>query len=345
MMKILVAEDERATAVVIERTLQKAGYVVETVRDGREALQRLQDEPFDALVTDWMMPRMNGIDLIRRLRAGASQFPQPVIIMETALTSEESRILALHAGADDYIAKPLNAEEIVVKVAEGLARRNQPPPERLVLPPQTKSSKPPFVAVVIGASTGGPPTLIDLFRSMTKDQRAAYLIVQHGPSWMLSMFAKRLGDETPYDVHYVSNDTVITPGDVYVAGADLHMTVEPLSYVIKMVNTPKENFLRPAADPLFRTAAKAFSNHCVAVVLTGLGRDGTHGAAHVEASGGQVYVQDPKTAMAPSMPQTVISAGIGQSVGSISAIGQLIARKVSTLASSINGTGSLPRAG
>jgi len=177
-MKILVAEDDRTNAMILERILAKAGYVADVVSDGVEALKRLEQESYDVLLTDWMMPRMDGIDLILRVRADIN--PLPVIIMITALGSPESQSRALESGADDFIAKPCKAADMLKCLGNALDRKHQPIPNLSAVPPPLQTvARPPFVGVVIAASTGGPMALKELFRMLPTPCPAAFFVVLH----------------------------------------------------------------------------------------------------------------------------------------------------------------------
>lgn len=311
--KILVVEDELTNSILIKRVLINAGYNVLVAQNGADALKYLEKETFDAILTDWMMPHIDGIELIRRIRESIT--PLPLIIMITALVSQDAREYALEAGADDYIAKPIDVNELTTRVEEGLAKKGQTGTiEKAPIKKAVASSTPNFPVVVIATSTGGPPTLIEIFNHLDVNQDIAYLLVQHGPPWMLDTFSQRLQKETKLKVCTPTNGMKIEPGSVYVAPGDLHMRVHPSNYTIVLDDAPKENFVRPAADPLFRSAAEVFGEYCLAVVLTGLGRDGTAGASQVSSFGGSVLVQDPKSATAQSMPTAVINSHIPHKV-------------------------------
>ena len=162
--------------------------------------------------------------------------------------------------------------------------------------------------MVLAASAGGTDALVGLFRGLAAPLPAAFLVVLHGPSWMLDAFAQRLGRECPMKVALAAHGERPTPGEIQIAPGERHLVVEEGTLRLCLLDAPPENRVRPSADPLFRSAAKAFGRRCVAVVLTGMGRDGAAGAAEIAAAGGVVLVQDPATAQAPSMPQAVIDS-------------------------------------
>src|SRR3712207_560670 len=123
MMRILIVEDEEHLARLIVEVLGSYGYTAETARDGRSALTRSLVEPFDLLIVDWMLPDVDGIQVIRRLRAAEVGVP---VLMLTARGQIEDRVEGLDAGADDYLPKPFAFPELLARV-RALARR---PPEK-----------------------------------------------------------------------------------------------------------------------------------------------------------------------------------------------------------------------
>ena len=125
-MKILVAEDDTTSALILKKILTKAAYNVTIAHNGTEALAAIKQKAFDVLLTDWLMPEMDGIELIRRIRKSIS--PVPIIIVITALVSDEARIHALAAGADDYLGKPYQAKELLDLLGNCFNRKHKPVP-------------------------------------------------------------------------------------------------------------------------------------------------------------------------------------------------------------------------
>jgi DNA-binding response OmpR family regulator len=120
--RILVVDDDATVSEVVARYLERDGFVVETVADGRVALDRALAEPTDLVVLDLMLPGMDGLEVCRRLRALA---PVPIIIL-TARGQESDRIVGLELGADDYVAKPFSTKELVARVRAVLRRARGP---------------------------------------------------------------------------------------------------------------------------------------------------------------------------------------------------------------------------
>jgi DNA-binding response OmpR family regulator len=120
--RILVVDDDATVSEVVARYLERDGYAVETVADGRVALQRALAAPPDLLVLDLMLPGVDGLEVCRRLRALA---PVPIVIL-TARSQEADRIVGLDLGADDYVSKPFSTKELVARVRAVLRRASGP---------------------------------------------------------------------------------------------------------------------------------------------------------------------------------------------------------------------------
>ncbi len=123
MMRILIVEDEEHLATLVAEVLGREGYAAEAVGDGRTALARALVEPFDLMVLDWMLPDLDGVQVVKRLRAADVGVP---VLMLTARSQIEDRVEGLDAGADDYLPKPFAFPELLARI-RALARR---PPEK-----------------------------------------------------------------------------------------------------------------------------------------------------------------------------------------------------------------------
>jgi phosphoserine phosphatase RsbU/P len=118
-MRILIADDDRASATMLQRTLAGWGFEVTTVHDGAAAWERItSDEPPALTIADWMMPNVDGLELCRRIRA--TTLPSPIyVILLTARTSRQDLVAGLEAGADDYLTKPFDPDELRARIHVG----------------------------------------------------------------------------------------------------------------------------------------------------------------------------------------------------------------------------------
>jgi two-component system chemotaxis response regulator CheB len=193
--------------------------------------------------------------------------------------------------------------------------------------------------VVIGASAGGIQVLTGLFAALPADLRAVVAVVIHRSPMHRSRLAAVLGRRARLPVVEPGDGQALRLGTIYVGPPDEHMLIEPGR--IRLSRGPKEQGTRPAIDPLFRSAADAYRERTVGVLLTGAGGDGVRGLIAVKAAGGISLVQDPAEAPYPSMPRSAIAnddvdailpvEGLGRVIVDLSA-GQPITRLTSQVA-------------
>jgi two-component system chemotaxis response regulator CheB len=315
--RILLVEDDSNSRFYFRRILAAEGYNVQTVNNGKDALHLLREDKYDLLITDWLMPEMDGIDLTKRIR---TQFDvQPLIIVLTAVSSEEAKKRALFAGADEYVAKPVEKDKLFRIITNLLQRQTLTSKVTSVPEFRTKSSTT-FFGVCITASTGGPFTLASLVSKLDTNINAAYFIVQHGQEWMLKTFADTLQDKTTMKVELATHGMSVKAGNIYLAPGNRHMVVSANSLSLELLDTEPVNFVKPSADPLFKSVANKFGNKSIGIVLTGMGRDGAIGSGYISACGGKVIVQDPSTAILPSMPEAVVKLNLANRVCNVNMI-------------------------
>ncbi len=285
--RVLLVEDDPTTAYAMRAALRKAGYDCDEARDGDEAVGLMRARTYEVVVTDWLMPGLNGIDLVREIRRSVR--PTPLVVMVTSIDTDAGRSVAMMAGADEFLAKPVSGAHLVELVGAGLQRIVQASEGPGPLPPPglPTSVRPPHPGLVLAASTGGPPALLRLLGDLPPNLGAAIQVVQHGPDWMLDQLARRIVSQTGRRARL--DDTLdAEPGEVVLA--------------------PQVPGGR-GADALLRRVAGRYGPAAVAVVLTGVGDDGVAGAREIRAAGGVVLVLDPDEAAAPGMPASVVGAG------------------------------------
>ena len=178
--------------------------------------------------------------------------------------------------------------------------------------------------VAIGASAGGIEALQRLMRELPEDLSAAVCLVVHIPATSRSLLAEIVARQTALPVTAATDGEDLVAGHVYVAPPDRHLRVR--AGRIALDRGPKENGVRPAIDPLFRSAAAAYGERAIAVVLSGSLSDGAGGAAAVAAAGGTVLLQDPDDAVVPSMPASALAAVPGAPRHSAPELADQIAR-------------------
>jgi two-component system chemotaxis response regulator CheB len=249
---------------------------------------------------------------------------------------------ALARGASDYVAKPSYREtperahervrkELLQKIKALCAEhapRSQP---RLVSTPVSVRPEPRIDVIAIGTSTGGPGALSELIPHLPADLPVPIVIVQHMPPLFTRLLAERLNTLAPLEVREGREGQKLQRGQVWIAPGDHHMTVtrKGTDFLLSLNRNPQENSCRPAVDVLFRSVAQTYGANVLAVVLTGMGSDGTQGAGIIREAGGEVLVQDEDSSVVWGMPGSVVAASLADHIFPLSGIAPEVLRRVS----------------
>jgi two-component system chemotaxis response regulator CheB len=181
----------------------------------------------------------------------------------------------------------------------------------------------------VGASTGGPQALTGLVAQLAPViERAPVLITQHMPPTFTTILAEHLARAANCPAHEALDGEPILPGTIYLAPGGRHMTVGRRNGApaISLNDGPLVNFCRPAVDPLFSSATQAWGSGTLAVILTGMGSDGTNGAHGIVAAGGSVIAQDEASSVVWGMPGAAANAGVCSAVLPLDAIAPKVVR-------------------
>jgi two-component system chemotaxis response regulator CheB len=348
-IRVLIVDDAVVFRRLVAEELNKdpAMEVVGTAANGRIALARMTQVNPDVVILDIEMPELDGLATLKELRKTHPRLP---VIMFSALTERgaEATLDALAFGATDYFTKPTNTggldsslkvirDQLIPEIkalcgkaggsATGAVQEAIPnPPSRLAPRPAPG----PVRVVAIGASTGGPNALAEVFRRLPAVFPVPLVIVQHMPPMFTRLLAERLSAEFPIRVQEGGSGSLLQPGTAWIAPGGHHMIVarDGLQVRMHLHQQPPENSCRPAVDVLFRSVAQTFGPNTLAVVLTGMGQDGLRGCEAVREAGGQVLAQDEATSVVWGMPGYVARAGLADRVLPLSLIGDEIVRRV-----------------
>lgn len=346
-IRVLVVDDSafmrKALAALLERAPDIT--VVGTARDGREALELVERLDPDVLTMDVEMPRLNGLEALRTLMRTA---PRPVI-MVSSLTQEgaATTVEALAAGAVDFLPKEharvslgllQQGDELHQKVRAAAASRpallrrlHRRPTGPRPAAPMGPASAPPEL-VVVGVSTGGPFALQEVLPALPADFPAPIAIVQHMPPHFTRSLAERLDALCALEVREAEPGMRLAPGRVVLARGGLHLTLRrnPLDggLLAALAEEPAELLHRPSVDVLFRSAAEVVGAPTLAVVMTGMGRDGLEGARALRAAGARVLAQDEASSVVYGMPRAVVEAGLAEAALPLDAIAPALERAV-----------------
>lgn len=182
--------------------------------------------------------------------------------------------------------------------------------------------------VAIGSSTGGPMALVKLFKCLSGRLDAPIVVTQHIPKNFTSALAQSLSDVFGKKVHEAHEGMIIERGCAYIAPGNRHLLLRRrgAETFCALDAGPEENFCRPSVDPMLRSVAQAYKARAVAVILTGMGRDGLEGCKAVKAAGGRILAQDQASSAVWGMPRAVADAGLCEAVLPVERIAEAILR-------------------
>lgn len=321
VVRVLVVDDSAFVRKVVRQMLSRSPFVevVGAARDGEEALELVERLRPDVVTLDLNMPGSDGLDFLRRQMA---RRPLPVIVVSVASEKGELVMQALDAGAVDVVQKPTAlatdkvleiADDLIAKVKGTAGARARPAP---AVPPVPGAASPRAAKtdlVVIGVSTGGPQALKQVIPRFPADFPVPVAMVLHMPVGYTELFAASLAGVSRLNVAEARDGDPVRPGTALLAPAGYHLTfARPAAgpVVTRLSLRPMDTAHRPAVDVLFRSAADVYGDRVLAVVLTGMGSDGTRGAAWVKAQGGRVFTEAEETCVVYGMPRSVVEAGL-----------------------------------
>ena len=329
--RVLVIDDSAFSRRTIVKLLEEipgvevVGYAV----NGEEGLRKAIDIRPDLITMDLEMPGMDGFTLLRIIMTAC---PTPVIVVSSH--SEDERVFkALELGAVDFVAKPRRAlseqlleirDELQQKVGtllninlQGLKNRTKHvdlveslPVKKVVKLPRSGGRK--YEVVAIGSSTGGPPALQKILSQLPGDLPFTILISQHMPSGFTRTFAERLNRMLPFEVKEAVDGDAVLPNQVLVAPGGTNMiTVQMRDQVIVRLKAPtKDEKYIPSVNAMLNSVARVYGNRTLAVILTGMGNDGSIGVRKVKEAGGTVIAEAEDSSVVFGMPREAIATGV-----------------------------------
>jgi two-component system response regulator WspF len=304
-------------------------------RDGAEAVACAKRDRPDVVLMDLIMPVMDGVAATREIMRAA---PCPILVVTATVSGNAGLVYeALGAGALDAVNTPTIAAQGAIDGAAELVRRIRlvaraqsvretaaPASVAATAAPHRPSAPCPIVA--IGASTGGPRAIADVLASLPRPLSFGVVVVQHVSSAFVGGFAEWLASESRRDVRLARTGERLAANDVVIAGEDRHLVIAP-DGALAYADEPRESVHRPAVDELFASLARNAAPG-VAVLLTGMGRDGAEGLARLRAAGWHTIAQDEATSVVWGMPGAAHRLGAAVETLPVGAIGAAIARAV-----------------
>ncbi|RSL33186.1 chemotaxis response regulator protein-glutamate methylesterase [Salibacterium salarium] len=322
MIKVLVVDDSAFMRKLISDFINGESdmTVLETARNGKDALLKLEKAAYDVVTLDIEMPEMNGIDALREIMKGT---PLPVL-MVSSLTTEgaQQTITAMEEGAVDFIAKPSGSisldlhhvkDEILFKIRAAAGAKVEQVTSVSTRSPMhtedrigTASITAEKKILAIAASTGGPKALQKVLPLLPKDFAAPIFIVQHMPPTFTKSLAERLNHISSIHIKEAEDGEIAKKGTAYIAPGGSHLKVKKMgrSLIVEVTDSAPVNGHRPSADELFLSLSDIAGYGLVGVVLTGMGYDGAQGLKEMKNKQSCIAVtESAKTSVVYGMPK------------------------------------------
>jgi len=344
MINALVIDDSAYNRVTLTRMLESHPQikVVGTATDGEDGIKQLMRLKPDVITLDLEMPVMDGFAFLRWVMANQ---PTPVIAVSSK-SSDRSVFKALELGALDFIAKPSGrvsplladiSNDLVAKVlqvaefrVDNLTRRIHEEEPKVEETAALEKCAGGIELEVIGSSTGGPQALQQLFESLPKLPLAC-VVAQHMPPTFTRLFAERVNRLAAFEVKEAEDGETITPGKIYVApgGSQTEVHRNSNGLQIRVVRPRPDDLYAPSVDQLFKSASAACGERLIAIVLTGMGDDGSHAIRELRDRGAKTIAESSDTAIISGMPSSAIKTGAIDEVLSLGDIAHAIVRHCS----------------
>ncbi len=325
MIRVLIVEDSPTTSLTLRKILDSDHEIVVAgvAKDGKEAIRLAQKMKPDLITMDVHLPLMDGLEVTKQLMA---TMPTPILIVSSAeFTRQSDKVFkAISYGALDVFSKDglltkkgdTGSDELIQKVkflanvkviTHPLGKLHHAVKPDLSKKPEIKLKEAPERLLAIVGSTGAPKAISRILSTIPKSFPCGIVVVVHLAKGFVGNFVEWLQSVSKIKVKAGEHGEVILPGVAYVGPTGHHMQVSK-NHTIELVDDPPRNGLRPCGDYLFESAARHYGKGCIGVILTGMGRDGAIGIAHVRASGGRTIAQNEDTSAIYGMPRAAVEA-------------------------------------
>jgi len=333
-IRVMIVDDSLTVRTVFKRMIEsdRSMIVTGTASSAERAIAQLKSAPADVVLLDLEMPGMGGLEALPAILATSDE-TQVLVVSSLTQDGAEHTMAALSTGAADTMLKPrpggFNEDyrsQLLSKIralggstAEAVDIESQVAPhhpdgrtgERLI-----RAKRPDVLAV--GASTGGIHALNLMLRGLGSEFDCPILVTQHLPSSFIPVFARQIEVTSGRPTRIAQDGTPIRRGEIAVATGHGHLVVQRSGddLFARVSNEPAVSGCLPSVDPMLASLADACDGRALAVILSGMGRDGCKGAAALHAAGGTIYAQDAETSAVWGMPGAVAKADLATLIGS-----------------------------
>lgn len=292
--------------------------IMATATNGEEGAVKVDEYNPDVVVTDLIMPDYDGIYAIKEIRRNSKV---PIMVLSASNSNSTLVFDAMQAGATDFMEKPQGGASKVremnyelVDAVKSLAKAkigSGATSGKSVTNSHVFASNLPYDAIVIGSSTGGPSAVEEVLKKLPGNLPVPIVIAQHMPVNFIEPFAKRLNTVTPLEVKVARYGERLEANKIYVCGGKSNTEIEKFGGLIKFRenNSSYPDFNNPSVTCLFDSAAEIFGDRAIAIMLTGMGKDGATGMKKINDKGGFTIAQEASTCVVNGMPGAAVKIG------------------------------------
>jgi two-component system, chemotaxis family, response regulator WspF len=331
-MRIGIVNDMALAREALRRVIASApGLTVAwAARDGAEAVSLTQGDPSDLILMDLFMPVMDGVEATRQIMTSC---PTPILVVTATVSGHIGKVYeAMGHGALDAVDTPTLGIKGDLAGATTLLAKIETIRQLIAAPASILQASAPVKAecpltgelLLMGASTGGPSALKDILRGLPRSFRTPIVIIQHIDSAFADGLASWLTEHTGFRVTLAKEGQNLDPGMICLAGTNDHLVFDG-GNCLHYTPTPIEMAFRPSVDVFFDSVAKNSRSIGVAVLLTGMGRDGALGLLKLKQRGWHTIAQDEASSVVWGMPRAAVESGAAAEVLPLPRIASAIA--------------------
>ncbi|MCB2312614.1 chemotaxis response regulator protein-glutamate methylesterase [Clostridium tagluense] len=316
-IRVLVVDDSILFREAIARgiALDRGIEVIGTAGDAFEARDKIIEFEPDVMTLDVEMPKMNGIEFLKRL---IPQYPMPVVVVSAV---SDNVFDALNAGAVDFVTKMNSVtgtnkgifiNELIIKIKiASMAKvghlKKDNTSERRIGKINSRNNN---TIIAIGASTGGTQAILEVVKDFPPDM-PGIIITQHMPAVFTKMYADRLNKLCPMEVKEAETGDIVHQGRILIAPGDKHMELNRRgnNYYVECFTGDKVNGHCPSVDVLFNSVADIAGSTAIGIILTGMGYDGAKGLMKMKQKGAYTIGQDEQSSVVYGMPKVAYDIG------------------------------------